>query len=204
LDEESTIIWSKTYSGIYSRNPYIARRISDGGIVAVGISSKTTINTGYIMKSDSLGNLLWAKEYDFGSGSDFLLDFIETRDGGLLVGGAATGLTSGQDAWLLKLDANGCLNPQDCGVSVKDMPLPDAVTIYPNPATDWLKIDIEQTGKPYTAQLIDFSGRVIQQEQFSGLGSHTLNLEGLAQGIYYCRIMQGNEVVVVEKVVKVQ
>jgi len=43
---------------------------------------------------------------------------------------------------------------------------------------------------------------IIQNGQFSGIGSHTLNLEGLAQGIYYCRIMQGNEVVVTEKIVK--
>jgi len=203
IDEVGGVLFNKTYPSLNSSANYIARRVSDGGIIAVGINI-TTVNAGYIMKTDSLGNMLWAKEYDFGPSSDFFLDFIETSDGGLLVAGACNAEFSGQDAWALKLDANGCLNPQDCGVSVKDMPLPDAVTIYPNPATDWLKIDIEQTGKPYTAQLIDFSGRVIQQEQFSGIGSHTLNLEGLAQGIYYCRIMQGNEVVVVEKVVKVQ
>ncbi len=63
--------------------------------------------------------LLWAKQYDFGPATDFLLDFIETRDGGLLVGGNATGASSGADAWLLKLDANGCLDPQDCEVGVK-------------------------------------------------------------------------------------
>lgn len=199
--ETSSIIWSKTYSSIYTRQPYIARKVSDGGIVAVGISTRTE-NDGYIMKSDSLGNLLWAKEYDLAQGVDFFADFIETKDGGLLVGGAAIRINSGQDAWLLKLDANGCLDPQDCEVGVRDMPLPDAVTIYPNPAQEWLKIDIEQNGKPYTAQILDATGRLIQNQQFSGIGTHTLNLSGLAKGIYYCRVMQGNELIVVEKVIK--
>ncbi len=200
IDDNGGLIFNKTYSGIINTDNYIARRVSDGGIIAVGINT-TTVNAGYIMKTDSLGNMLWAKEYDFGPSSDFFLDFIETSDGGLLVAGACNAVLSGQDAWAVKLDANGCLDPQDCEVGVRDMPLPDAVTIYPNPAQDWLKIDIEQNGKPYTAQLLDATGRLIQNEQFSGIGTHTLNLSGLAKGIYYCRVMQGIEVVVVEKVV---
>jgi hypothetical protein len=201
IDDNGGLIFNKTYSGIINTDNYIARRVSDGGIIAVGINT-TTVNAGYIMKTDSSGNLLWAKEIDFSSSSDYFLDFIETTDGGLLVGGAASGGVSGQDAWAVKLDANGCLDPQDCEVGVRDMPLPDAVTIYPNPAQEWLKIDIEQNGKPYTAQLLDATGRLLQNEQFSGIGTHTLNLSGLAKGIYYCRVMQSNEVVVVEKVTK--
>jgi hypothetical protein len=200
IDDEGGIIFDKTYPGIISVSNYVARRVEDGGIIAVGINN-TTVNAGFIMKTDSSGNLLWAKEIDFGPSSDFFLDFIETTDGGLLVAGACNAELSGQDAWAVKLDANGCLDPQDCEVGVKDIPLPDAVTIYPNPAKDWLKIDIEQNGKPYTAQLLDATGRLIQNEQFSGIGTHTLNLSGLAKGIYYCRVMQGEEVVVVEKVV---
>ncbi|MCB0819847.1 MAG: T9SS type A sorting domain-containing protein, partial [Bacteroidetes bacterium] len=99
-------------------------------------------------------------------------------------------------------DANGCLDPQDCDVGVTDMPLPDALTIYPNPANEYLNLKIEQGSGTYTVFLLDAMGRLVQHETHSGIGTHTLNLSGLAPGIYYCRVVQGGEVVGVEKVVK--
>lgn len=158
------------------------------------------------MKSDSSGNLIWRKEYDHGNGADFFLDFIETKDGGLLISGAADDdfCCGGQNAWVVKLDADGCLDPANCGVGIEDAPFPDAVTIYPNPATDWLRIDLETAGSAYTAQLLDATGRLVQNEVFSALGTHTLSLSNLATGIYYCRILQNGEVVTTEKVLKME
>lgn len=203
-DLEANVIFNKTYSSLNSSTNYIGRRVSDGGIVSVGINN-TTVNAGFIMKSDSLGNLLWRKEYDHGNGADFFLDFIETKDGGLLISGAADDdfCCGGQNAWVIKLDANGCLDPANCGVGIEDAPFPDAVTIYPNPATDWLRIDLETAGSAYTAQLLDGTGRLVQNEVFSALGTHTLSLSNLATGIYYCRVLKGGEIIVTEKVVKV-
>ncbi len=203
-DLDGNIIFNKTYTSLFNNESYIGRKVSDGGVVSVGINT-TTINAGFIMKSDSLGNLLWHKEYDHGNLSDFFLDFIETKDGGLLISGAADDdfCCGGQNAWVVKLDADGCLDPANCGVGIEDAPFPDAVTIYPNPATDWLRIDLETAGTEYTAQLLDATGRLVQQEQFTVVGTHTLSLSGLATGIYYCRVLNGDEVVVVEKVVKV-
>ncbi len=202
---EGNVLYNKTYPSLNSSTNYIGRRVSDGGIVSVGINN-TTVNAGFIMKSDSLGNLLWRKEYDHGNWADFFLDFIETKDGGLLISGAADDdfCCGGQNAWVVKLDADGCLDPANCGVGIEDAPFPDAVTIYPNPATDWLRIDLETAGSAYTAQLLDATGRLVQQKQFTAVGTHTLSLSGFATGIYYCRILKGDEVVVVEKVVKVE
>lgn len=204
-DMEANIIFNKTYPSLNSSTNYIGRRVSDGGIVSVGINN-TSVNAGFIMKSDSLGNLLWLKEYDHGNWSDYFLDFIETQDGGLLISGAADDdfCCGGQNAWVVKLDANGCLDPENCGVVIEDAPLPDAITIYPNPATHWLRIDIETTGNEYIAQLLDASGRLVQNEVFSALGTHTITLRNLASGIYYCRVLKGEMVVVVEKIVKIE
>lgn len=204
-DLEANIIFNKTYPTLNSSTNYIGRRVSDGGIVSVGINN-TTVNAGFIMKSDSLGNLLWRKEYDHGNGADFFLDFIETKDGGLLISGAADDdfCCGGQNAWVAKLDADGCLDPANCGVGIEDAPFPDAVTIYPNPASDWLRIDLETAGSAYTAQLLDATGRLVQNEAFSALGTHTLSLSNLATGIYYCRILQNGVIVTTEKVLKME
>ncbi len=75
------------------------------------------------------------------------------------------------------------------------------ITIYPNPVINHLNINNKTIKGSFQIAISDATGRLIQNEQFSGIGTHTLNLSGLAKGIYYCRVMQGEEVVVVEKVV---
>ncbi len=211
LDTSGNLVQNKTYvyPGFSAIN-YIGRKVADGGIVSVGLATNLDFvdnNNGYIMKTDPNGNLLWQKNYKYTSGDfvEYLTDFIETSDGGLLISGSASqsNADGGQNSWLLKLDADGCLDPSNCGVGIEDAPFPDAVTIYPNPATDWLRIDLETAGSAYTGQLLDATGRLVQQEQFTVVGTHTLSLSGLATGIYYCRVLKGDEVVVVEKVVKV-
>ncbi len=206
---EGAVLYNKTYSGFNEgAAAYIGRRVSDGGIVNVGIftPSPEMNNAGMVFKTDSLGNMLWSKYYNHGNYFDFFLDFIETKDGGILISGAADDdfCCGGQNTWVVKLDANGCLDPANCGVGIEDAPFPDAVTIYPNPATDWLRIDLETAGSAYTAQLLVATGRLVQNEVFSALGTHTLSLSGLSTGIYYCRVLKGEMVVVVEKIVKIE
>jgi hypothetical protein len=76
------------------------------------------------------------------------------------------------------------------------------IKIYPNPTTDWLRIDLETAGSAYTAQLLDATGRLVQQESFTSIGAHNLSISSLATGIYYCRVLKGDDIVVTEKVVK--
>jgi trimeric autotransporter adhesin len=91
-----------------------------------------------------------------------------------------------------------------CGnaTSIEDKPDLDSFEIYPNPITNQLNIRNSSLKGTFQVSILDATGRLIQNEQFSGIGTHTLNLSGLAKGIYYCRIMQGNEMIVVEKVTK--
>ena len=77
------------------------------------------------------------------------------------------------------------------------------IKIYPNPTTDWLRIELETAGSTYTAQLLDATGRLVQQESFTSIGTHNLSISSLATGIYYCRILKGDMIIVTEKVVKV-
>ncbi len=95
---------------------------------------------------------------------------------------------------------------EPCGnaTSIENKPDLDAFEIYPNPISNQLNIRNSSLKGTFQVSILDATGRLIQNEQFSGIGTHTLDLNGLAQGIYYCRVMQGEEVVVVEKVVKVE
>ena len=75
------------------------------------------------------------------------------------------------------------------------------VRIFPNPVISHLNISNKTIKGSFQVAITDATGRIIQNEQFSGIGTHTLNLSGLAKGIYYCRVLQGEEVIVVKKVV---
>ena len=97
----------------------------DGGFIlaggtASGISgNKTQATYGggdyWIVKIDSNGNYLWDKDYG-STGSDGLMSFCITRDGGCILGGT-TGSNSGNDVsqpsrggydyWVIKLDSSG-------------------------------------------------------------------------------------------------
>jgi phosphatidylserine/phosphatidylglycerophosphate/cardiolipin synthase-like enzyme len=68
----------------------------------------------------------------------------------------------------------------------------DDVTIYPNPATSVVNIDVKATQRTsYTVQLMDMTGRkVLENSNTDGIGvNHTsLDVSGLNQGIYFLRI----------------
>lgn len=65
---------------------------------------------------------------------------------------------------------------------------------YPNPVSNQLNISNSKVKGEFQIYILDATGRLMQNEQYSGIGSHTLNLSSLAQGIYYCKIILGNEV----------
>jgi hypothetical protein len=101
------------------------------------------------------------------------------------------------DIRLIQLDSN-------CLTGVNEVEKKESVQVYPNLIFYELNIITQSIKGIFEVSILDATGRIFQNQQFAGSGTHTLNLNGLAKGIYYCRIMQGDEVIVVEKVVKVE
>lgn len=127
------IEWQKTIGGGRSwgfgeengENLSVVKPTSDGGYLVSGYSDspiigmKTVPNYGdfdyWIVKLDSLGNILW--QVDLGGASiDQLSSIEQTSDGGCIVGGYSASNISGNktensrgifDYWVVKLDANG-------------------------------------------------------------------------------------------------
>ncbi|MEX1189345.1 MAG: T9SS type A sorting domain-containing protein [Bacteroidia bacterium] len=74
--------------------------------------------------------------------------------------------------------------------------------VFPNPASDKLFLKNSKIQGEFQVFIVDIAGRIVNQEHFSGSGTHSLNLSGLAQGIYYCKIIQDMVVLSIDKVVK--
>jgi len=77
------------------------------------------------------------------------------------------------------------------------------VTIYPNPATDILNVDVASVSEAQVQiNILDMSGRVIQSKQTvsqKGLNNVRINLNNMASGIYVVQIVENNNVTHISK-----
>jgi hypothetical protein len=70
------------------------------------------------------------------------------------------------------------------------------ITLFPNPATEIIQIEIEKL-KPInegvSIAILDFTGKTILTEQLSsGHTHHTLNIQSLSPGVYLLKVTSGN------------
>lgn len=203
IDTLGAIIQSLTFQeSSLSVALYRSSQILSGNIVSVGISYKDNSDQGLIQKSTPTGELLWRHRYDYGPNSDFFTNFIETIDNHLLViGKAFTGFETGADAWLLKLDSNGCLTP-GCLLSVNDVETEIGISVYPNPTTDRLFVKTEQSQKkPLLMSLYDMQGKLIIQEKLVA-EYESFDLKSLGNGVYLVNIVDGEGKKVSRKIIK--
>ncbi len=98
-------IWTKTYGGDYRDDGTSVQQTIDGGYIITG-STRSIFPPDYFMwliKTDSLGDLQWSKNYSDGFGSSVK----QTLDGGYILSGSTPDYEGYQVAWLLKTDSLG-------------------------------------------------------------------------------------------------
>jgi hypothetical protein len=74
--------------------------------------------------------------------------------------------------------------------------------VYPNPANNEVTVDYSIEGDKGFVYLIDVTGReIMKQPLFEGTSSITISTTAVSSGIYYLRLMEGDQVVGNEKLV---
>lgn len=79
-----------------------------------------------------------------------------------------------------------------------------SITIYPNPATDYIEIKFKEvSGEPYTIDLTDITGKTIARflENSTAKLSMKFEMKAFSQGIYFIKIA-GNGKTTVKKLIK--
>jgi len=188
------IHWQKTIGGSGNDRLVSMKHTPDGAFILGGFSAsgisgeKTVANSGledyWIIKMDSTGNILWQRDYG-GQHNDYLASVILTSDGGYLaIGGSESGVTgsrtcanygtvgnlnTGRDFWVLKLDATGLIQWQQCyGTSGND----GGLTVMQRPDNGFLMggITLQPGGALNNGGLIrtDLNGNRIWNTTYGG------------------------------------
>ncbi len=110
LDSYGNILWQKTIGGAGFDFIYSILETTDDGIVMVGLTSSYGAgnNDVYLMKIDSVGNLVWEKTFG-GTGSDIGISIALTFDGGFILSGFTNSFSGNNDVYLIKTDSIGNL-----------------------------------------------------------------------------------------------
>ncbi|MFZ6052510.1 HYR domain-containing protein [Halocola ammonii] len=102
-------------------------------------------------------------------------------------------------------DENGCVNSASMDVivdpctGVDELDQLHSVKVYPNPARDNFNIDINSSSsKVAQLLLMDSNGRMVIDQKVNlsaGDNTHNLNIADLKRGVYYLRVITGNDVI---------
>jgi hypothetical protein len=95
-------------SGAFNQYAYDGQETSDGGFIMIGSTEYYgAAENMYLVKTDSYGKKLWAKDYG-GSDDELAYSGQETSDGGFILFGRTFSFGAGKaDLYLLKTDASG-------------------------------------------------------------------------------------------------
>jgi hypothetical protein len=108
-DMNGNVQWKKVF---YRENEgadvaLAVQQLSDGGYIIGGFTQSSSWAS-YIIRTDSLGNVVWSNIYP-GAWQSECYDIQATPDGGFILTGTETSFETDGDLLIIKLDANGNL-----------------------------------------------------------------------------------------------
>ncbi|MEO8087893.1 MAG: T9SS type A sorting domain-containing protein [Bacteroidota bacterium] len=106
-DVNGNLLWTKTFGGADNDWGNSVQQTNDGGFIILGVSSSfgASFQKVYLIKTDTIGNLIWTKT--FGGTNDGGLSIQQTADGGYVLCGGSEFGAGNVDVYLIKTDANG-------------------------------------------------------------------------------------------------
>jgi hypothetical protein len=83
---------------------------------------------------------------------------------------------------------NGSSNPCSLASISENNPL-NAISVYPNPTSDVLFVDLSEISDETVMELYDITGKLLQKSTVISGGMETLSLQSFSPGIYQLRLI---------------
>lgn len=161
---------------------------------------------GWVIKFSDNGDLIWVRKHqivDILAHKHEINDLKPTPDGGFIVVGKAQSDNNdpiaASQAWILKLDEDGCLIP-GCGDVVNTQNEAASIfelAIHPNPTTDYLNFQLRTHKAMQTAhfRIVDANGQTVKEiESNLPKGTNIVPVYNWASGIYFLQYMEDGQV----------
>lgn len=110
IDEDGILQWEKIFGGSEIDKAFSIKQTTDNCFCVAGFSYSSLSNNNNIilMKIDSLGNVVWKRDFHDDQDNDSIAySAQQTSDGGYIIGGFISTYTSKTDIWMLKLNREG-------------------------------------------------------------------------------------------------
>ncbi|UPT69001.1 MAG: T9SS type A sorting domain-containing protein [Sphingobacteriales bacterium JAD_PAG50586_3] len=193
---DGSTIWDTTYNtDIVGFNGLLfVQELTNGDILGGGTGYKMEVNgndttyndLGVLIRTNSFGELIWKRYYNYDEGTAtncFLSSGKETPDGGFILAGRVRG-TGFDDGWLLKTDANGCID-LSCVNGVEELDDDDfRLSIYPNPAEEYVSIDLPILYNKGILQVYNMQGQIVKIAPITTGGTQSFSISDMPNGIY--------------------
>ncbi|MFN8115050.1 MAG: T9SS type A sorting domain-containing protein [Bacteroidia bacterium] len=208
LDKNGIQQWIKYYTLGTTPNDWMAyvKQLSDSSFVMIGAGEygTTTAWTGFLLKADKNGNLIWQRHYD-GEPTipNYFYGFNTTSDGGFIITGQYNHIGQPyQNLWLVKTDSLGCDSVSCSFVTdvVKLNSIESLYRVYPNPAKEILNIEIKTYNKETELSFKNILGQSIKTISISK-NETQIDLSQFEDGIYFVELFHNGNIVGVQKVV---
>ncbi len=148
---------------------------------------------GWLMKMDYDGNIIWEREFQeelYPLASHNILSLIERPNGDLVMVG---NIVKGQQLiWVMKLDQNGCLDPENCEgqtilTNTENISMLDTdqeLHVFPNPADDYIKI--RSSENLLEVSIVNVSGKLMSKTLIDiPIEDYILKIKELPSGVYH-------------------
>lgn len=214
VDSNLNTLWEKKYgTESWLTLFYNLAESATGDIITCGSIYDTSYtntniyhNNGWLMKLTESGDSVWSREYRgvtrIGQQieTNILYDCDLLNDGSIIACGVAEddNDTFPQQAWLLRIDADGCMDNNWCGYTgVKEIKGTNAeqplVKVYPNPAKSILNVKYETTEAEIYIRVTDLLGReLFSKKSTGGKNTEAIATKQWSNGSYIYEVRKEN------------
>ena len=177
---------------------------ADGNYIAAGettvpAENNNTRRVGWLYKFSPQGDSIWSKHIDvpfpvIPQNGGYFGGVGELSSGSIVAGGAAY---EGNDfyPWLVKVDANGCLEAPCPVLSPIAGPAAagEDIKLFPNPNNGCFRLSWPQApgGELSRCAIFDARGRAVWQEERQAAALMEIDATGLAPGFYVLEVRAG-------------
>lgn len=208
-DTAGEILWERKYDTInHTWNLKTVHCLPDGSIVSTGSKGTGPVSIeGVLFKFSPEGDSIWQRNYQMATWEEnfnYLYDFDTTSDNGFVMVGEVwynwdpvNG--DGQSTWIVKVDS---LGESPLSASIPHHYFVDDITVYPNPVSDYLTIDIPEFvyQEDMYLRVISVNGQAVVSRK-ADPGKEQISVAGWQRGLYLVEVIRNKGEVYSKKII---